>query len=382
MDIRLTEQQQARREAARRFAATELAPWADAIDRNGTTPPAVLEAIRASGFLGAALPAAWGGGEMDPVSHGLITEEIGKVCSSVRSLMTVHNMSAQAIARFGTPEQQRRWLPELSTAHKLIGFALSEPDVGSATNTIQTRAVETSDGDGYVLTGTKKWITYGMVADLFVVFAKHEGEPLALLVDRDSSGLEIEPVTEILGTRGSMLAQLRFEGVEVAKDRQLGRTGMGLRFVANTALDHGRFSVAWGSTGIIQACLDACLSYAESRRQGDGKLKDYQLVRRQLADMLVAHTAARALCYRSACLREQGDPRAIMETSLAKYHASAAAIRVATDAVHLHGANGCSADYPVSRYLRDATVMGIIEGTHEIHQLTLASYAFQRPYLE
>jgi alkylation response protein AidB-like acyl-CoA dehydrogenase len=179
-----------------------------------------------------------------------------------------------------------------------------------------------------------------------------------------------------------MLAYLRFEDCRVPKENQLGPTGAGITFVAHAALDHGRFSVAWGSTGIVQACLDASLKYAQSRQQGDARLKDYQLVRRQLTDMLVAHTTARALCYRSACLRAEGDPRAAMETSLAKYHASSSAIRVANDAVHLHGANGCSPDYPVSRYLRDATVMGIIEGTHEIHQLALAGYAFQRPYLQ
>jgi alkylation response protein AidB-like acyl-CoA dehydrogenase len=380
MDLRLTERQRACRDAARLFAAQEVAPWAGRIDRDEATPALVLAAIRASGYLGAALPAAWGGGGFDPVSHGLVTEEIGKVCSSVRSLLTVHNMSAQAIARFGTPEQKARWLPALCAGQQIIGFALTEPDVGSATHTIQTHAAE--HGDAYVVNGIKRWITYGQVADQFLVFAQSERKPIALVVDRDSEGLEIEAMTGVLGTRGSMLAQLRFRDVRVAKNRQLGAIGIGISFVANAALDHGRFSVAWGCAGIIQACLDACLSYAEQRRQGDGKLKDYQLIRRQLTDMLVAHTAARALCYRSACLREQGDPRAVMETSLAKYHAAAAAIRVAADAVHLHGANGCSADYPVARYQRDATVMGIIEGTHEIHQLTLADYAFQRPYLE
>jgi glutaryl-CoA dehydrogenase (non-decarboxylating) len=380
MDVRLTERQHARREAARRFAAVEVAPHAERIDQEEATPASVLAAVRASPYLGAALPESWGGGGFDPISHGLITEEIGKACSSVRSLLTVHNMSAQAIARFGSAEQRARWLPALCGGQKIIAFALSEPEVGSAAHTVQTRAVACHDA--YVLSGTKKWITYGSIADLFLVFAQSEDGHVALVVNRESEGLEVEPVTGVLGTRGSMVAQLRFDRARVPKDSQLGATGMGINFVAHHALDHGRFSVAWGSTGIIQACLDACLSYAQRRRQGDGRLRDYQLIRRQLADMLVAHAAARALCHRSASLREVGDPRAVMETSLAKYYASAAAMRVATDAVHLHGANGCSADYPVSRYLRDATVMGIVEGTHEIHQLALADYAFQRPYVE
>ncbi|GMT99608.1 acyl-CoA dehydrogenase family protein [Corallococcus caeni] len=379
MDLRLTDEQHARREAARRFAADVIEPWAERIDREDTTPPSLQAALRASGYLGAALPTEWGGGGIDPVSHGLMTEEIGRVSSSVRSLLTVHDMGAQAITRFGTAEQKARWLPPLCAGEKIIAFALSEPDVGSAAQTIQTRAVER--GNTLLLTGVKRWITYGLVADLFLVFAQCDGMPVALVVERETAGLHIKPVTNVFGMRGAMLAELRFDGVAVSRDCQIGPTGAGITFVASAALDHGRFSVAWGSTGIIQACLHACLGYVQQRRQGASRLKDYQLIRRQLADMLVAHTAARALCYRSACLRAQGDPRAVMETSLAKYHASAAAMRVATDAVHMHGANGCSEDYPVSRYLRDATVMGIVEGTHEMHQLALASYAFQRPYL-
>jgi hypothetical protein len=379
MDLQLTDAQRARREAARQFATDVLEPWAERIDSEDATPSSLLAAIRTSGYLGAALPAAWGGGGMDAVSHGIVTEEIGAVSSSVRGLLTAHHMGAQTIAQFGTPEQKARWLPSLCAGEMIIAFALSEPEVGSAASTIQAQAK--LSGDAYLVTGVKRWITYGMVADLFLTFAQCDGKPVALVVEREREGLELEPITNLLGTRGSMLAQLRFDAVRVGKDCQIGAVGAGITFVAGAALDHGRFSVAWGSTGIIQACLHACLSYAQERRQGEGKLKDHQLIRRQLTDMLVAHTTARALCYRSACLRERGDPRAVMETSLAKYHASQAAMSVATDAVRMHGANGCSADYPVGRYLRDATVMQIVEGTHEIHQLALANYAFQRPYL-
>ena len=380
MNIRLTDSQQHCRDRARQFASEQIAPWADNIDQQQSTPASIQAAISTSGYLGAALPAEWGGGGLDPVSYGLVTEEIGKACSSVRSLMTVHNMSAQTLVRLGSPDQKARWLPDLCAGDAIMAFALSEPNVGSATHAIETEAVPHKNG--YLLNGTKKWITYGQIADLFLVFAHCDRKPIAFVVDRDSAGVSVKPLKDVLGTRGSMLAEIRFDGVPVEKGQQIGPTGMGISFVANTALDHGRFSVAWGSTGIIQACLDACISYSQERRQGDQPLIDFQLIRRLVTDMLVAHTAARALCYRSACLREQGDPSAIMETAMAKYHASDAAIRAATDAVHIHGANGCSSDYPVGRYLRDATVMGIIEGTHEIHQLTLADYAFKRPYLE
>jgi alkylation response protein AidB-like acyl-CoA dehydrogenase len=364
----------------RQFAAEHISPWAARIDEQQITPVCVLDAIKDSGYLGAALPVEWGGGGIDPVSYGLITEEIGKACSSIRSLMTVHNMSAQVIVKMGSRDQQTRWLPDLCAGDRIIAFALTEPKVGSAVQTIETAAVER--GGAYLLNGTKKWITYGQIADLFLVFAQCDHKPTAFVVDRRSEGLSVRPITDIFGTRGSMLGELHFDNVTVPKSHQLGATGMGINFVANAALDHGRFSVAWGSTGIIQACLDACISYANVRAQGAQKLRDYQLIQRHLTNMLVAHTAARSLCYRSACLREQGDPRAVMETSMAKYFASDAAVRVANNAVHMHGANGCSSEYPVGRYLRDATVMGIIEGTHEIHQVCLAGYALQRPYLD
>jgi glutaryl-CoA dehydrogenase (non-decarboxylating) len=376
----LTDRQRDSRDRAREFAADRIAPWADEIDQQQTTPEHVLAAMKSSGYLGAALPKQWGGGGLDPISYGLVTEEIGRACSSVRSLMTVHNMSAQAIARIGDPDQRNDLLPRLCTGEQIIAFALSEPNVGSSTQALETEAVE--HGDGYVLTGAKKWITYGQIADYFLVFAHCDHRPVALVVDGHSDGLSVTPVRDILGTRGSMLADLRLDEVSVPQSRLLGPVGMGVSFVANAALDHGRFSVAWGSTGIVQACLDSCVSYTQQRRQGGQPLKDYQLVRRHLTDMLVAHTAARALCYRSACLRQDGDPCAVQETAMAKYHAAEAAIRAATDAVHLHGANGCTTEYPVGRYLRDATVMGIVEGTHEIHQISLANYAFQRPYLD
>jgi len=380
MDWQLTDRQLEVRQAARQFAAERIAPWAARIDRHQTTPEEVLLAMRDSGYLGSALPAQWGGGATDPIGYGLATEEIGRVCSSVRSLMTVHNMTAQAIAKLGSGAQRAQWLPDLCAGRKIAAFALSEPGAGSATSAIETTA--TIRGNEFLLRGTKKWITYGQVADVFLVFAHCDGQAIALLVDRKSDGLGIEPLTEMEGTRGSMLALVTFRDVAVPKDNQIGPTGSGLSLVSNIALDHGRFSVAWGSTGIVHACLDACVDYVERREQGGQKLREHQLVRRHVADMLVSATASRALCLRSAHLRQTGDPRAVMETCVAKYHASTAAVRAATTAVHLHGANGCSGDYPVGRYLRDSMVMSIIEGSDEIHQITLGNYALQRPYLD
>lgn len=380
MDLALTDAQQDARVRARRFATERLTPVAAEIDRSQSTPDAIIAALGRDGWLGAALPARWGGGELDPVSYGLATEEIGSACSSVRSLMTVHNMATQALLRFGTSEQQARWLPSLCSGEKRIAFALTEPEVGTAANDIGTEAAETEDG--FLLTGSKTWITYGMVADLFLVFAQCDGRPTAFVVERDMPGLTLEPITDALGLRGSMLARMRLERVRVPRSSRVGAVGAGVAFVANSALDHGRFSVAWGATGIIRACLDACAAYVVRREQGGHKLLDYQLIRRRLTDMLVSETTARALCFRSACFRQSGDPVAAAETSLAKYHSADAALKVATTAVQLHGGHGCSADVPAGRYLRDATVMTLIEGTAEMHQIALAAYAVRRPHAE
>jgi len=366
-------------ERAHRFVTEAILPYAALIDETQTTPAHVLQALRTSGWLGAALPGRWGGGELDPLAYGLATEQFGWACSSTRTLLTVHNMSAQVILRFGSAQQRERWLPALCSGERIVAFALTESGAGSDTSGIQTEAQ--LHRDEYRISGTKIWCSYGLAADVYLLFAKCAGKPVAVLVERDRPGLVVEPMQNVFGTRGSMLACLRLDKVAVPVSHRIGAPGAGLGFVANAALDHGRFSVAWGTVGIIRACLEACIDYAAERHQGRGVLAEHQLIRRQLADTLLSHTTARALCIRSARLRMAADPRAASETALAKYHASEVAIRVANDTVALHGANGCSPKFSVSRYLRDATVMGIIEGTREIHQVALASYALQRPHL-
>lgn len=376
MDLRLSDAQLTVLERARRFASEVVDPLAGDADRDRAMPPELLDGIRAGGWLGAALPAAWGGSEMDPLAYGLVTEEIGRACSSTRSLLTVHNMACQALLRFGSSQQQARWLPDLCAGRSLIAFALTEPDAGTTASAIRTNAQE-EDGF-YRVSGTKVWNSFGQIADLFLVFARCGDKPLALVIERERDGVVVEPMPEAIGTRASMLARLTFNDVEVPATHRIGPIGAGISFVANSALDHGRFSVAWGATGVIRASLDASLEYTSRRSQAGQLLSEHQLVRRELTNMLVAHTASHAMCCRAACLRAAGDPRAVMETALAKYQAAQASVRTATAAVRLHGANGTSQDYPVERYLRDATVLEIIEGTREALQNSLASYALQR----
>ena len=351
------------------WVAEHVTPHAGAWDREARTPPEVIERLAATGWLGAAIPREHGGAGMDWVTFGLLNEELGRGCSSLRSLLTVHSMAAHAVLRWGSRAQKERWLGPLARGEAVGAFALSEPEVGSDASAVQTTA--TPDGDSYVLDGRKKWTTYGQVADLFLLFAKAEGKPAAFLLERGTPGFEVSPLRGITGTRASMLAELRLDGCRVPKDARVAGVGFGLA-VAVATLEVGRYSVACGTTGIIRACLDASLDYAARREQYGAPIGEHQLVQRMLAEMAAGYRAAHWLCLRAGWLRDAGDPAAAHETFVAKYAASTAATRAALDAVQIHGANGCSEEYPVERYLRDSRVMEIIEGSTQIQQVTIA----------
>jgi len=375
MEIELTRRQKADQDGFKRFASDEIAPYAGEADREEQFPLAVLRKIAQSGYLGSILPREWGGKGVDLITYGLLHEEIGKRCSSARSLITVHDMVALAILKWGSDRQRGSLLPRLANGESLGALAVSEPNVGSDAKSIETTA-ERSTGS-YVLNGTKKWITSGQIADLFLVLARYEGQPTAFLIERSRPGLYIEPISGLLGLRASMAAEISFRGCEIPQENLIGRAGFGLSSVIQTALGLGRYSVAWGSVGIAQACLDACLSYTSERRQFGAPLKEHQLVQEMIAEMATNLKAARLLCYQAGYLKQSGDPREIMETFVAKYFASRAAMRSAVDAVQIHGANGLSDAYPVQRYLRDSKVMEVIEGSNQIQQILISKYAFQ-----
>jgi len=373
--LELTAEQRAARAEFRSFAAAEIAPHAGRWDREQAIPPHVIDRLREQRYLGSNISPEFGGAGRDMIAYGLLTEEIAKGCSSVRSLLTVHDMVAHAIQRWGSRGQKERYLPPLARGEILGALALSEPNAGSDAKGIETTAAD--DGDGWVLDGCKKWTTFGQIAGLLLVFAQVEGKAAAFLVERETPGISVRPLKGILGTRASMLAEIELRACRVPRESLLGRVGFGISHIAAAALEHGRYSVAWGSVGIAQACLDACRAYTAERRQFGVPLADHQLIRRLLTDMIVDVRAARLLCLRAGWLRDSGDPGAFMETMAAKYFASRLAVRAANDAVQIHGANGCSDDYPVGRYLRDAKVMEIIEGSTQIQQITIPLFEFQ-----
>jgi alkylation response protein AidB-like acyl-CoA dehydrogenase len=373
--LELTSEQRQARAEYRAFAAAEVAPHAGQWDRDEALPPEIIRKLAERGWLGTIVPKEFGGPGIDMITYGILTEELGRGCSSVRSLLTVHDMVCQALVRWGSKGQREQFLPRLVSGEILGAFALSEPNAGSDAKGIATTAEK--DGDEYVLNGRKRWITFAQIADLFLVFLQCEGKPTAFLLERQTPGLSIEPTKGLLGTRATMLGEMIIDGCRVPAGNMVGRIGFGVSHVVAAALEQGRYSVACGSVGIAQACLDASLAYSRERVQFGNPIFDHQLIRAMLTDMIVQVRAARLMCYRAGHLRETGDPGAFMETMAAKYLASTVAAKVATDAVQIHGGNGCTDDYPVSRYFRDAKVMEIIEGSTQIQQMVMPRFEFQ-----
>jgi hypothetical protein len=375
MQVELTPEQRAARAEFRAFARSEVAPHADRFDREEAIPGELVGKLAVRGYLGSLLKPEHGGPGRDMITYGLLTEELGRACSSVRSLLTVHDMVAHGILRWGSPAQRERWLARMARGETIGALALSEPDAGSDASRVKTEA--RAEGDSYVLSGRKKWISFGQIADLFLLVARCEDKPTAFLVERGTPGFSTVPIRGLLGTRAAMLAELTLEDCRIPRENLVGRIGFGVSHVASAALELGRYSVAWGSVGIGQACLEASSSYAATRQQFGKPLSEHQLIRALLTDMIVNVRAARLLCCRAGYLKEIGDPGAFMEIMAAKYYASTMATRAANDAVQIHGANGISADYPVGRYLRDSRVMEIIEGSTQIQQITIPQLDLQ-----
>ncbi|QLE40507.1 acyl-CoA dehydrogenase [Nostoc sp. C052] len=375
MKLELSTQQKNAKAEYRAFVNQEICPDAGEWDKKEFTPPELIKKIAKRGFLGAILSQEYGGQGMDMITYGILNEEIGRGCSSVRSLLTVHNMVAHGLCKWGNKSQKQYWLPKFASGETIAAFALSEPNVGSDAKSVETTA--TLAGDAYVLNGQKKWITYGQIADIFLVFAKCEGKPTAFLVQKNSPGLSVKPISGLLGVRASMSAELHFNNCQVSLENLVGKLGFGFSYIAATALDYGRYSVASGCVGIAQACLEACIKYTSERKQFGVYLKEHQLIRQIISQMVTNVKAARLLCYQAAYLKDINDPNSIMETSIAKYFASTTATKIANDAVQIHGGNGCSSEYPVERYLRDSKIMEIIEGSTQIQEITIADSGYQ-----
>ncbi len=360
--------------AFRGFIDDHITACADQFDREERLPLSLVSQMAEAGLWCAELPVEYGSRGMDMMAYGLLTEEIGRGCTNVRNLVGVQGMVSQSILRWGSEEQKQRWLPKMAAGKTVAAFALTEPETGSDTRSIKTTAA--ASGSDYILDGRKKWISFGQIADLFLVFAQCEGKSVAFLVERDRSGLSIGPISGLLGFRASMLAELHFEGCRVPEENMLGKIGSGLSHVASYGLTHGRYSTSWGCVGLAQGCLEATLRYVNVRQQFGAYLKQHELIQGMIADMVTNIKAARLLCWHVGYLQDTADVRALAEVAIAKYFASTMALKVATDAVQIHGANGCGSEYPVQRYWRDAKVAEIVEGASQIQQVMIAKNAF------
>ncbi len=377
MHIELTDEQRAARQTARDFAEKEIVPVARENDEQERFPAEIVKKMGDLGFLGAAIPEKYGGAGMDFISYALVTEEIGRACSSVRTVLSVtSSLVALTILKWGTEEQKKKYLPKLSSGEIIGCFGLTEPDAGSDAANLSTSAKK--KGAEWVLNGNKMWISNGGVAKLAIIFAqtdkklKHKGIA-AFLVDTDTDGFSSQPIHGKLGLKSSDTSSLTLEDVKVSDDSLLGKVGEGFK-VAMSALDNGRYSVAAGCVGICQACIDASVKYSQERTAFGRPIAGFQLVQELIADMVVDTEAARLLVFQAGHLKNKGEGNT-RETSIAKLYASEAALRCGNRAIQVFGGYGYSNEYPVERYMRDARVASLYEGTSQILKLVIGRFA-------
>jgi alkylation response protein AidB-like acyl-CoA dehydrogenase len=374
MNFELTEEQAMIRAAAKDFAEKEIAPLAKELNRNNTFPVELIKKMGKLGFLGLILPTKYGGGGASYISYCVFLEEIARADMGTAATASAHqSLCAHSIDHWGTEEQKQKYLPRLCSGEILGFMASTEPDAGSDVAGIQTMA--TPQGDGWLLNGNKMWITNGSYGGVGIVIAqtqKGSGSRglTAFLLEKNTPGFTSKAIHNKLGLHSSDTAELAFDNCRIPKDNLLGPVGKGMS-VALSAFDCARLGVAARSVGAAQACVDACVTYSQTRKQFGKPIGNFQLVQELIADMTVETEAARLLTYRAATMKDNtGDP-ATIETSMAKYYASEMVQRVAHNAIQIHGSYGYSDEYPIERIWRDARIGSILEGTSQVHKLII-----------
>ena len=377
MDLTLSDEQRLISETAREFADEVIVPRARESDRAQRFDADLAHRLGELGYLGATVATEHGGRGLDYVSYALIVEQVGRADSAARTVISVQtSLVCGSIERWGSDEQRSRWLPGLCSGELFGCFGLTEPDSGSDAASMRTRA-ERIDG-GWRIDGHKMWISLGNAADVALVFAQTDPELAhrglaCFLVPTDSEGFSSQEVHGKLGLRASDTASLAFDGLEVPGDALLGEVGDGFR-IAMSALDNGRYSVAAGCVGICDGCVEASVAYATAREQFGVPIARFQLVQAMIAEMIVKRDAARLLVLRAGMLKDAGEPNTT-ETSIAKLYATESAVECANAAIQVHGGSGYVDDYPVERYLRDARVTTLYEGTSQIQKLIIGRAA-------
>jgi butyryl-CoA dehydrogenase len=362
MKFDLEEHQQMIKETARDFAEKELRPIASKIDEEASFPAENVKKLGELGFMGMMVPEEFGGAGLDCVSYALAIEEISRVCASTGVIMSVNNsLVCQPILDLGTPEQKKKFLPDLAKGRKLGAFSLTEPEAGSDAGNIQTTAA--LDGANYVINGTKIFVTSGGKADVVLLFASTDKAAKAkglsaFLIEKGMPGFKIGKKENKMGIRGSETSELIFEDCKVPKENLLGQAGAGFRIAMKT-LDGGRIGIASQAVGIAQAAMEAAVKYSKERKQFGKPICEFQAIQWMLADMAVEVEAARLLT-----------PK---EAAMAKLFASETAVKTAINAVQVHGGYGYMKEYDVERYFRDSKITEIYEGTSEVQRLVIAA---------
>jgi butyryl-CoA dehydrogenase len=377
MDFQLNDEQRLISEAAREFADKEIEPRVKENDRAARFDRELASKLGEVGYLGAPVAEKYGGRGLDYIGYGLIVEQVGRADSSARTVVSVQtSLVAGSIERWGSEEQKLQWLPRLCSGEALGCFGLTEPDTGTDAANLRTRATKTDSG--WSISGQKMWISLGNFAEVALVFAqtdpakKHKGLA-CFLVPTAADGFSTQEIHGKLGLRSSDTASLALDEVEVGEEAMLGEIGDGFK-VAMSALDNGRYSVAAGCVGICDGCVDASVKYAKERKQFGVPLARFQLVQEMIADMILKRDASRMLVYRAGVLKDEGKPNTT-ETSVAKLYATESAVECANLAIQVHGGAGYVDDYPVERYLRDARVTTLYEGTSQIQKLIIGRAA-------
>lgn len=375
MDFNLNADQKMIQDMVRKFADAELEPFAAEIDKTQEFPWENLKKMAKLGLLGIVIPEEYGGAGFDFVSLAVAVEEISRVCATTGIIVAVNNsLTAYPIHHFGNEEQRRKYLPLLCKGEKLGALGITEPNAGSDVVAMETTAK--LEGDHYVLNGTKRFITNGGKAGIFVIFAytdkekKHKGIS-AFIVEKDTPGFSVGKHEDLMGIRATANCELMFDDCKIPKENLLGEEGQGFKICMHT-LDVSRIDIGAQAVGLSQGALDAAVKYSKERKAFGKPICEFEMVQSMLAEMATQISAARFLVYYAAFIKDKGVPRFSKEAAMAKWFASEMVVNVTRKATQIYGGYGYTKDYAVERYYRDAKIMELYEGTSEIQKIVIA----------
>jgi alkylation response protein AidB-like acyl-CoA dehydrogenase len=365
----LTENQKLRYEEFKDFIKTNVEPYASKWDYNEEMPDDFIPLLANSGYLGSNIPIEFGGKGWDFVTFGLLNEAVGRGISSLTDLLTIQAMVSMTLLKWGTAEQKSRWLNSMAKGEVIGAYALTEPNCGSAVQSLETKI--NKRGDKYILNGRKRWTSYGEKANLFLIFGKDEDKSIACLLPKDAPGLEISPIKNMMGFRAAHMAQLNFHDIEILESDIVGKPGFALSHIASIGLHYGRISTSCSALGLLRACFEESVIYSSQRKIGGKFVGEEGMIRTLIARMGTDLHAASLLCYSACKAEDERTPDVYEKVQMAKYFTSRAVVQAASDAIQIQGANGCHESSPVARYYRDSKIMEIIEGTTQIHERML-----------